>query len=400
MQKQLSKDDLLTESAHLDGSPANTARERRHLAQRWRRFYLYLSFIPCVLLPTVFAIVYFGFLATDKYAVEVKFAVRSPSGFAPTDFAGLLTGATSAGSTVLDSYIVADFIESGAMLDKLEERLDLRAIYDHERADFLMRFDSTQSKEDFQDYFDWMRTVYFDTSAQVITVEVLAFTPEDSKKVAQEILNISEELVNRISEEARFDTVKTAEAEVRRAEQALKEQRIAISAFRVKEQDLDPLSSAGAQQSLLATLEQMVAETRAERDTLTKSLPAGSPQIARRENRIKALLVQIEVQKARLGATSTEASSSITQRLGEYEELAVDLEFLQQTYITALASLEGARLEADRQQRYVATFVNPSLPQEPLYPRRFLNCIIVAACAFMGWGILTMFVYIVREHTI
>jgi capsular polysaccharide transport system permease protein len=101
-----------------------------------------------------------------------------------------------------------------------------------------------------------------------------------------------------------------------------------------------------------------------------------------------------------MASGTPEIESSLTRRVGIYEELAVDLEFLQRNYVSALASLEAARLEADRQQRYVATFVHSSLPQEPLYPRRELNCLIVFLCAVMGWGILTMVVYVVREHAI
>jgi capsular polysaccharide transport system permease protein len=368
--------------------------------QRRRRLWLKLSFIPCVVLPTLLAIVYFMFVAADKYSVEVKFAVRSPSGFAPADLMGMVTGVSSSGSTVLDSYIVSDYIESKGMLEKLEERMDLRAVYDNDKADVLMRFDREASKEDFLDYFDWMRSVYFETSSQVITVEVLAFTAEDAQKVAEEILTISEELVNRISEEARHDTVKTAEMEVRRAEVALKSHRVAISAFREKEQDIDPVTSAEARQTLLATLESELALTRAEREALLKSLPEDSPQVQRRDSKISALVAELESQRLRMASGTPEIDSSLTRRVGIYEELAVDLEFLQRNYVSALASLEAARLEADRQQRYVATFVHSSLPQEPLYPRRELNCLIVFLCAVMGWGILTMVVYVVREHAI
>lgn len=373
---------------------------RRTTLQQWRRRLALFTFFPFVILPIVLAVAYFGFIAADRYAVEVKFAIRSPTGFSPTDMIGIVTGTSAAGSTFLDSYIVSDYIESGEMLDQLEKRIDIRSVYDNDAADFVMRFDGTKSREDFLDYFGWVRSVYFDNSSQVITFEVQAFTAEDAQTVAQEILLLTEELVNRLSEEARLDTVKTAEAEVARVEKALREKRLAVSAFRERHQDIDPLASVGTKQTILAALENELAAAISERDALLKRLSATSPQIRIKNDKINALEAQIADQRARLGSGTGETSESLTKRVGAYEELKVDREFLERAYLSALSSLEAARLEADRQQRYVATFVRPVKPEEAIYPMRVLDIFLVAVFAIMGWGIATMAIYIVREHAV
>lgn len=380
--------------------PIQVGGKRRTTLQQWRRRLALFTFFPCVVAPIVLAVIYFGFVAADRYSVEVKFAIRSPTGFSPTDVIGMVTGTSAGGSTFLDSYIVSDYIESGEMLDQLEKRINIRTIYDNDLADFLMRFDSSKSREDFQDYFDWVRSVYFDNSSQVITVEVQAFTAEDAQRVAREILLLTEELVNRLSEEARLDTVKTAEIEVIRAEAALREKRLAVSAFRERHQDIDPLASVGTKQTILAALENELAAAISERDSLQKRLSPTSPQIRIKNDKINALKAQIADQRARLGSGTGETSESLTKRVGAYEVLKVDLEFLERAYVSALSSLEAARLEADRQQRYVATFVRPIKPEEAIYPRRILNIFLVVVFAMMGWGIATMAVYIVREHAV
>ena len=380
-------------------APPKPASRPRTTLQQWRRRIALFTFIPFVVIPITLAIAYFGFIASDKYLVEVKFAIRSPNGYSPSDMIGLVVGASAAGSTFLDSYIVSDYIESGEMLEQLEERISIRSIYDNDIADPLMRFDSTKSKEDFLDYFDWMRSVYFDNNSQVITVEVQAFTAEDAEKVATEILKLTEELVNRISEQARLDTVKTAEQEVVRAEEALREKRLAISAFRERYQDIDPLAAVGTRQGMLAALESELAATISERDALLSRLAADSPQVRIKNDRIDALRAQLADLRSRLGS-GTDDEVSLTKRIGAYEVLKVDLEFLERAYVSALTSLEAARLEADRQQRYVATFVRPTIPEKAVYPRRELNILLVIVFALMGWGISVMFVYIVREHAV
>lgn len=370
--------------------------------QKRRRMWSLLTFIPCVLIPVILSVIYFGFIAADRYSVETKFSIRSPSGFAPNDIVGMMTGVSSSGSTMLDSYIVADFIESNGLLDKLEQRMDIRAVYDTENADFLRRFDRTQSREDFHAYFSWFIAAYFDTSSQVITVEVQAFTPQDAKRVAEEILALCQELVNEISENARLDTVRTAEMEVGRAEGKLRDHRKRVAEFREQEQDIDPTISAGAQQTLLGKIEGRLAEARSELGAMLEFLDKDSPQVKIRESEITALTFQLEAQKDRLGGGETITGAprnSITAKVGAYEELAVDLEFLQRAYLSALVSLEAARLEADRQQRYVAAFVLPNLPQDAAYPQRKLSILLTLVFSFMLWGIATMIAYIIREHT-
>ncbi len=374
----------------------------RSNAQRRRRFWVWATFIPFVLIPVILSVLYFGFIASDRYIVKTKFSVRSPTGLAPTDVLGMMSGVTSSGSTVLDSYIVSDFIESEQLVEKLQHRMDLNAVYDTDMADFLMRYDSSKTKEDFRDYLDWMVSVYFDTSSQVITVEVQAFTPAEAKHVAEEILFLSQELVNEISENARLDTVRTAEIEVTRAEDKLREHRKRVSIFREENQEIDPTISAGSQQTLLGSLESQISRAQTELESMRLFLDTASPQVKIRESEIRALTSQLETQRARLGSGEGKGANaegnSLTSKVGAFEELAVDLEFLQRSYVSTLVSLEAARLEADRQQRYVATFVLPSTPQKALYPRRVLSVFLVLILSLMAWGIATMSVYIIREH--
>ncbi|MBT9386518.1 hypothetical protein KM176_21845 [Pseudooceanicola sp. CBS1P-1] len=368
-------------------------------AQARRRRWVLLSALPCVVLPVLLAVWYFAFVAADRYAVEMKFSIRSPSGYAAADMLGMMTGMASAGATLLDSYMVEDYIDSGAALRALDRRMDLRTIYASPHADPLARIDPSASFEDFRRHFRWFRTVYLDTGSQVLTVEVQAFTPEEALAVAQGLLDLVSNLVNDISERARLDTMRAAEAEVARVEAALRQHRAELAQFRQTRQDIDPTASAGAQQGLLSQLEGQLARLRSERDTLLQFVRPDAPPIKIRDGQIAAVEQQLEAQKARLGSGEDDsAGDTYTDSVSAYEALSVDLEFLQRSYVSALAALEAARIEADRQQRYLATFVAPELPQEPLYPQRGLSILLVAVVALLGWALTVMAVYILREH--
>jgi capsular polysaccharide transport system permease protein len=377
-------------------------RRRRWTAQQWRRFWVYATFLPCVLLPMILAIVYYNSYAADRYAVEMKFAVKSPISGGTGDFLGLMTGVNSSSSTVTDSYIVVDFIESQDLVQMLEDRIDLRAIYARPADDILMRFDPTLPNEDFTDYLARMITVYFDISSQIITVEVQAFTPEDARAVAELVLKLCGDLVNDISERARLDTVRIAEEAVERAENNLREQRRKLAAFREQEQDIDPGRSVEAQNVLLGRVQGELTDAETRMATLREFLSEDAPSVRYLQSQIDSLRRQLAEQKGKLGVGTEDGmlntGETLTARVGAYEELSVDLEFLQNAYVSSLASLETARLEADRQQRYLAAFVLPKLPQKAIYPNRELNVFVVFIFALMVWGLTVLLIYMIREH--
>jgi capsular polysaccharide transport system permease protein len=63
-----------------------------------------------------------------------------------------------------------------------------------------------------------------------------------------------------------------------------------------------------------------------------------------------------------------------------------------------LEALDRARMNADRQQVYIAGFVQPSLPEEPLYPRRLRNAGTALFLCCAVWLIGAFIVQTVREH--
>jgi capsular polysaccharide transport system permease protein len=64
----------------------------------------------------------------------------------------------------------------------------------------------------------------------------------------------------------------------------------------------------------------------------------------------------------------------------------------------ALEQLEAARIEANRQVRYLSVGVNPTAPDEPTYPRAFENTA-VSLLIFAGiYLMLSLTASILREQ--
>ena len=78
--------------------------------------------------------------------------------------------------------------------------------------------------------------------------------------------------------------------------------------------------------------------------------------------------------------------------------MKLEQEFADNQLAAALASLEQARNEAQRQQLYLERIVQPSLPDVAVLPERLRNVVTVLVIGLVLWGILGMILAGVREH--
>lgn len=370
--------------------------------QAWRRRLLALSFLLMVAVPAVLGSVYFLAIASDRYAAGAGFSVRSmDASLGGTDLLSSLGGFSSGGSTTTDSYIILEYLKSRELVEKLMQEVAFQEAYGSEKIDFLYRLDTSKPIEDIIDYWEWMIVTSFDNASSIITFEVQAFRAEDAEKVAALIVKYCQELINKLSEQARKDTVRFAEREASLAEARLKLIREELRDFRASSSAVDPAATAGAQLELTTGLEQRLIELRAQLATLQTTLSPSAPSIQQLKKQIASIKAELDAKRLEIGGNASptgENGENLSVLLANYEKLRVDQEFAQQAYTVTLASLERARAEALRQQRFLAVFEKPSLPQDAIYPERILDAFLVFFAAFVIWGISVLLAYSVRDH--
>ena len=76
---------------------------------------------------------------------------------------------------------------------------------------------------------------------------------------------------------------------------------------------------------------------------------------------------------------------SFSAVLDGYTKLQLDLELAEKSYSLALAGVEAARSKAEQDNRYLATFVQPGLPQTATRPRRAMIIGLAACFIFIAW---------------
>jgi capsular polysaccharide transport system permease protein len=374
-------------------------------AQQRRRRRLLLSAVFLVLIPSLAATVYYSLIAAKQYAVEVRFAVRGiDSAAAGSELLGFFAGAATSGSTLTDAYILVDYIHSKEILLRMSETMDVQKPFTHANADMLAAFWWPGAPvEVFLEYWKTMVRTSLDSASRIITVEVRAFDPDDALKLAQSIVQLSERLVNELSERARNDAVLSANQEVARMENRLRQSSESLRAFREKSQDIDPSQTAQANLQRLSSIQTQINEARARLVTQRSYMAATAPPVQHTINQIKALEEQMKVERDRLGtgvATATGGVTTLSGAVDDYQGFLLEQEFAQKAYVSALSSLERARISADQQQRYLGTFVLPRKPESAIYPRRILSIAIFILLNAVIWAIGVLAVYAIRDHAV
>jgi capsular polysaccharide transport system permease protein len=377
--------------------PAAQFAGRRARRQRQRRGIL-LSFLALVVLPTLAAALYYGFVASDQYVSEVKFALRSVERNGGHDAASVVSGVPNALAGNTDSFIIADYVTTRQFVDEVQGKIDLRRIFSNPRADLWSRFNPAAPVEALVAHWRAMVMSRYDLSTGILTVKVRAYTPEDSFKLAQTVIEGSERLANELTNRGRQDFVRFAESEVRKAETRLRNARDALGNFRRSEGTFDPVRVATSNADLLAKLRSDLASMRAEVSALAVSMQPNAPMIQTLNGRIKATEQQVRSVEAEGQRNDQGVGGDMGSTVARYAALDSEQTFAEKSYGMAMDALQAARGLADRQQIYLATFARPALAESAQFPNRPASIAVVAGFALLVWLTGLLIVLGVRDH--
>lgn len=366
---------------------------------RKRHWGLVLSFGLMVLAPAGAASWYLYTRAVDQYASTLGFTVRSEDISSASDLLGGL-GSTLGGGANNDAEILYEYIRSQEIVRRIDDKLDLRGLYSrYHEVDPLLSFDSDGTIEDLVDYWERMLRISYDSGSGLIEMRVLAFDPQEAQAIAQEIYRESSETVNELSAVAREDATRYARADLDLAQERLKEAREALTAFRVENQIVDPAADIQGQMGLLNTLQGQLAAALIELDLLRDNTGESDPRAVQAQRRIDVIRARISQEREKFGVDGQgPAGESYATTISEFERLSVEREFAETAYTAALAAYDAARAEADRQSRYLATYIQPTLSERSQFPQREMLIGIVALFGFLAWAISSLVYYSLRDR--
>jgi capsular polysaccharide transport system permease protein len=239
--------------------------------------------------------------------------------------------------------------------------------------------------EDFVDYWQGMMTAYYDQVTGIAVAQVRAFTPEDALLIANTLVTLSEELVNKIANRTQTDAVRFAQREVERAEERLKAVRAKLTEYRNRVGVIDPATSVVASNSALTQgLRTTLAQLETQLQTLRlQNLQPNAPAMVTLQNQINSTKEQMAIIEKSVGRN--QSGDALSAVIAEYEQLDLERQFAQNMVTSTMAALDAARAAAASQHLYITPFVRPSMPESSLYPRRILSIMTVAVIALVIW---------------
>lgn len=346
-----------------------------------------ISFVAMVALPLMVIAIYLFAFASPQYLSEFRFSVTevtpptaggsspstpTPSGTSGGSMAAMASAALGGGGVhggSQQNYVVIDYLKSRQVIDELSKKIQVDEVYGREDVDWWSRFNTARSRERLVDYWQRMVTTNYDPITGLAKVEVYAFTPEDAFKVASNLVDLSEILVNDISGRSRQDAVTFAEAEVVRSRKELDLRRADLAAFRAREGVIDPTPSVVTTNITVATtLQTMLSQLEADRATLKQqNVDERSPAAQAVTARINATKLQIQGVEREVANDRT-GRDTLAKVVAQFDKLEVERQYAQSSVLNALQNLDRARSAAAAQHMYLTPYVRPVMPTSAAGP--------------------------------
>lgn len=379
-QQNLPSTEVLTE----DTRAHEIIKMQRDIVKRRRRKLIQLAsrLAFFVLLPTIITGYYFYAIATPMYSTKSEFVIQQAQpamGGGATGLSSLFSGTSLA--TSQDSIAVQGYLGSLEAMLRLEQDVGFISHFSRADIDALQRLDEGATKEDAHKVYKKKVKIAYDPTEGIIKLEVIAADPDISQEFSEKLIEYAEEQVDNLTQRLRADQMEGAQ---RSFEQAESKMFAAQKTVLELQQRVGVVNAEGEVQSLMAqvsTFETQLQEKRLQLQALLDNPRPNRARVDGAEGDVRRLEEVIANLRAQL-TQDTANSTSFAQIRGQLLLAETELQTRQLLMTQALQQLETARIEANRQTRYLENSVKPISPDTPSYPRAFENTIL----AFLIFG--------------
>jgi capsular polysaccharide transport system permease protein len=243
-------------------------------------------------------------------------------------------------------------------------------------------------------YYRGKVAVSSDTSASIVSISARAFTATDAYNMNRRLMELTEERVNKLNEDARADMIRYAAADVAEAEAKEDAATAILAHYRAHRTVMDPEKQSAVQLELISKLESELVTTQALIAQVGK-LARNNPQLPALRQQALFLQRAIRDKTARVVGVPTDSLASKAQ---EYSRLAVQKEVAGTILAGSIAALETARNDARRKVVYFEPIAQPSKPDVAMEPHRLRGVVATLLLGLILWGVLSLLVVAVKEH--
>lgn len=352
------------------------SRIQKDIARRRRRRMTLLAarLLVFVGLPTLITAWYFYAVATPLFATNSEFVVQqadAPSGGGGGGGLGGLLGGGATGG-LQDNVTVQSFLVSREAMQRLNQEQGFKAYFQQDFIDPLRRLAPDATDEAAFRLYQDMVQVSYDPTEGIIRMEVLAADPQTSETFARALVGYAEERVDQLTQRVRENQMGDAMNSVTAAQEQMNTAQLQVLDLQERYQVLSSEVEVTLLTQQITGLETQLNQELLSLSDLQANARPNPARLAQSERRISTLQAQI----ADLRAALTQGGADGTSLAQVQRELLMaesDVATRQMLLAQAMQQLEGARIEANRQVRYLSLGVSPVAQDEPAYPRAFEN---------------------------
>lgn len=349
-----------------------------------------------LVLPNVVTIAYFGLFATDQFESETRFTVRTSEPTRSKDALAQVSGIPSA-LLAQDTQIIANYLVSRGMLDRLETQFDFAGIFGRDDIDWYARLPADAKAEDTLDYWENMASASVSPRSGIVTIKVRAFSATEAHDLAEAAVAASEELVNQMNDRIWTDVTKSAREEVAGATAQLSQARIRMEAARNKAGILTVDSASSSLSVLLTQLEgELIAlenDYRANKDMVSGQ----APQMRVMASQIAAKKQQIEKLRSQVASTDS-SETNLADRSTEFAQLELEQNLAENRLGASITALEKLQYMSQQKLLYLDPFLKPTIADEARYPRRLAWISLVLGSSLLLFAGLAALLSVVRTR--
>lgn len=365
--------------------------------RRKRGALLMIRLIFFVFLPTFLAGTYYFNYATPMFATNSQFIIQQADNQSPAGGLGGMFSGTALG-TSQDAVTVQSYLQSRDAMLRLDQDLGFKAHFSSDKIDALQRLDADATNEAAYKVYQRHVKIGFDPTEGLIKMEVIAADPQTSQAFAEALIAYAEEQVDNLTQRLREDQMAGARESYDSTEMRMMEAQQRVVALQEQRGVLSAEAEASSLMSQISTYEVELQTQRLRLQELQENANPNRTRVAVIRGNIARLDQTVTDLRSRMTEGGEGGAASLARISGELMIAQQDLQTRTLMLQQSLQQLETARIEANRQVRYLSMGVNPIAPDEATYPRALENTIL----AFMIFGgiylMLSLTASILREQ--
>jgi capsular polysaccharide transport system permease protein len=390
---QLPSTETRAEQAHL----AEVMKIQRDMARRRRRksVLLFARLSVFVLLPTFLAALYFYTIATPMFAAKTQFVIQQAESPSAGGMGGLFSSTPMA--TAQDSIAVQGYLQSQVAMQRLEADNGFREHFSSDEIDVIQRIPPDASESAVYKLYKKIIRISYDPTEGVVKMEVTAADPQKAVEYSNALIGYAEEQVDQMTQRLREDQMQGARESYDEAEKKYQEANIRLVELQERFKILSSEAEIGLITSQIGQLETQLTQDQLSLAQMESNQNPNKARMDPLKRRIDTLQVQIAELRGKL-TDQGQDGVSLAQVQSDLLVAQADAQTRQLLLAQSLQAMETARVEANRQTRYLSVAVAPVAHDEAAYPRAFENTLVVMLIFAGIYLMVSMTVAILREQ--